>query len=85
MYTENSQNKKFAALLEWLEEVKFSGTAEMQVMVSNLFEGWLSTDYASNPAERNAYVFNTKLLAKGMTIVSTFTQQDFNTLEKLMH
>tara|TARA_Y100000034_G_C6781109_1_gene349150 strand:+ start:380 stop:634 length:255 start_codon:yes stop_codon:yes gene_type:complete len=84
MTTENSQNKKFAALLEWLEEVKFSGTVEMQVMVSNLFEGWLSTDYASNPAERNAYVFNTKLLAKGMTIISTFSEQDLETLEQIM-
>jgi hypothetical protein len=86
MNTENQdyQKKKFTALLEWIEDVKFSGTSQMQIMVSVMFEAWLSTDYANKPNARNEFLADTKLLSNGFKIIETFTQEDFNKVQTLI-
>ena len=86
MQTENQdyQNKKFTALLEWIEDVKFSGTNQMQIMVSTMFEAWLSTDYANKPGTRNQVLVDTKLLSNGLKIINTFTQEDFNKIQDII-
>lgn len=79
-----TQKKKFAALLEWLEELKFTGTADVQCQVMNMLEAWLSTDYANKPSDRNAYYYNSQLITKGMSLIEQFSPEDFETLKQLM-
>lgn len=84
MSKEKETKQKFKSLLEWLEEIKFNAPADIQCQVMNMLEAWLSTDYANNPSHRNAYYHNSKLLTQGMTIINSFTQDDFNSLQDLM-
>lgn len=85
MSTENeTQQKKFATLLEWLEELKFSGTQEIQHMMMNMLEAWLSTDYADKPSARNQYYYDAQLVSRGMALVNMFTKEDFNALQNII-
>ena len=86
MHTENqnTQKDKFTNLLEWLEDVKFSGTKELQHCLKDLLTGWLSSDFADAKLTRSAYMFNTDLISKGIAITSTFSKQDFDTLQRLI-
>ena len=86
MTTENQdyQKKKFTALLEWIEDVKFSGTQEMLIMVNTMFEAWLSTDYANKPNARNQFYVDARLITTGLKIINTFTQEDFNIIQTII-
>ncbi len=83
-HPETTTKTKFAALLEWLEEIKFNAPADIQCQVMNMLEAWLSTDYANKPSDRNAYYHNSKLVTQGMSIINQFTQEDFETLQELI-
>jgi hypothetical protein len=80
---EITQCQKLSQLLEWLEDVNLIGNSDLQATVSDFFEAWLSSDYASDQQKRGFYLQNSKFLNKGLKIINSLNESDFNILKRI--